>query len=352
MDHSPRFEEALVYAARLHADQRRKGSGTPYVSHLLGVAGLVIEDGGSEDEAIAALLHDAAEDRGGRAQLETIAERFGPDVARIVEACSDSLAEVKEPWRDRKERHLAALQSASPSAIRVALADKVHNLRAIVADYRGHGEALWERFNEDADHVWYYGAALDLLGRRSRSVLVAELERSYAELRALVAAAPHPIADSYWVVPGRLLAGEYPGERRPAEAKRKLRRLSWSGVNAFVDLTEAAEYGLVPYAPLLPDTASHERRPIPDMDVVGRAEMAEILDAVDRALDAGRTVYVHCFGGRGRTGTVVGCWLVRHGSAPEAALSRITELRRGTPDGHHPSPETGPQIAMVRTWSG
>ncbi len=167
-----------------------------------------------------------------------------------------------------------------------------------------------------------------------------------------MATAPHPIPDSYWVVPGRLLAGEYPGARRPVEARRKLRRLSWSGVNAFVDLTEAAEYGLVPYAPLLADSVSYERRPIPDMDVVGHAEMTGILDAMDEAFDAGRTVYVHCFGGRGRTGTVVGCWLVRHGSTPDDALSRISELRRGTPDGHHPSPETGPQIAMVRDWSG
>jgi hypothetical protein len=352
MDHSPRFEDALVYAARLHADQRRKGSGAPYVSHLLGVAGLVIEDGGSEDEAIAALLHDAAEDRGGHAQLEAIAARFGPGVARVVEECSDSLAEVKEPWRERKERHLAALESASASAIRVALADKVHNLRAIVTDFRGHGEALWERFNEDADHLWYYGVALDLLRRRSRSALVAELERAYAELRSLVTTAPHPIPESYWVVPGRLLAGEYPGARNPGEARRKLRRLSWSGVNAFVDLTEAAEYGLVPYRPLLPDSTSYERRPIPDMDVVGSAEMRAILDTVDEALAAGRTAYVHCYGGRGRTGTVVGCWLVRHGSTPEAALARIAELRRGTPDGRQPSPETGPQIEMVTRWSG
>ena len=145
-----RFDAALGHAARLHRTQLRKATDVPYVSHLLAVASLVIEDGGDEDEAIAALLHDAVEDQGGVAVLDDIRARFGPRVADIVEACSDSLAEdpaAKAPWRARKEQYLAHMAEAPAAVLRVACADKLHNARCMLAEYRTMGEALWDRFN-------------------------------------------------------------------------------------------------------------------------------------------------------------------------------------------------------------
>jgi len=135
-----RFAKALAYAVDKHSDQWRKGSDTPYVAHLLGVCGLVIEDGGSEDEAIAALLHDAAEDQGGETTLAEIEEKFGPDVRRIVAACSDTFAMPKPPWQKRKEDYIAAIPSKRDDELRVSLADKVHNARSILFDFR----AVWE----------------------------------------------------------------------------------------------------------------------------------------------------------------------------------------------------------------
>jgi (p)ppGpp synthase/HD superfamily hydrolase len=128
---SNRFQEALLYAAKLHARQRRKRSNIPYLAHLLAVTALVLEDGGDEDEAIAALLHDAVEDQGGLKTLKEIDQKFGARVAHIVLEVSDSTEDPKPAWRERKEQYLASLSSASPSAIRVSLADKVHNARTI-----------------------------------------------------------------------------------------------------------------------------------------------------------------------------------------------------------------------------
>ena len=121
----PRSAEALVYAARLHAGQTRKASGTPYVAHLLGVASLVLEAGGDEEEAIAALLHDAVEDQGGAAVRQEIRQRFGDRVAAIVDGCSDAETVPKPPWRQRKERFLASLHEADAAVLRVAAADKL-----------------------------------------------------------------------------------------------------------------------------------------------------------------------------------------------------------------------------------
>lgn len=182
----PRFEDALVYAARAHASQWRKETGIPYVSHLLAVAGLVLEDGGDEDEAIAALLHDAAEDQGGRERLEDIRGRFGDRVAAIVEACTDSFETPKPSWRRRKERYVAHLVTASPEAVRVSLADKLHNARAILRDYRGLGERLWPRFHAGReDQLWYYHAVVEAIRGRTRSPMLAELEETIAELERL-----------------------------------------------------------------------------------------------------------------------------------------------------------------------
>jgi (p)ppGpp synthase/HD superfamily hydrolase len=185
----PRFTRALERAFELHAGQTRKGSGVPYFGHLLGVTSIVIETGSSEDEAIAALLHDAAEDQGGRETLARIGSEFGDSVAEIVESCSDSLCDPKPPWRERKRAYLEHLEEAGESALKVSLADKLHNARTIVVDYRDVGEALWERFNADRDQVLeYYRALAAIFSRLTPGALATELAVTVGELDALVAA--------------------------------------------------------------------------------------------------------------------------------------------------------------------
>src|SRR5215813_1280121 len=150
-----RFDHALLYATHVHGGQVRKGTSIPYVAHLLAVAATVLEYGGDEDLAIAALLHDSAEDQGGTARLEDVRNRFGERVAWIVEACSDSLADTakgerKAHWQQRKQAYIAHLQQADEDFLRVSLADKVHNARAILRDLRkpGIGEKIWGRFSQ------------------------------------------------------------------------------------------------------------------------------------------------------------------------------------------------------------
>jgi len=156
-----RFAEAVRYAAIVHATQVRKGTDVPYIGHLLGVASLVLDAGGEEDHAIAALLHDAAEDHGGEARLADIRARFGDRVTRIVEECSDSLTEEpegKEEWKVRKQEHLGRLESAGRDALIVVAADKVHNARAIVTDLQTLGpDRAFRRFKGTPQQVlWYY----------------------------------------------------------------------------------------------------------------------------------------------------------------------------------------------------
>jgi len=167
----------------------------------------------------------------------------------------------------------------------------------------------------------------------------------------------HPIPDSYWVEPGHFLAGEYPGAREEDAALAKVGALLDAGVTLFVDLTEAGEYNLRPYWPLVQQLAGergerveHRRLSIPDMGTPSVDTMRLILDTIDGVLAAGETVYVHCFGGIGRTGTVVGCYLVRHGMEGATALATIAQRRQGTPDGHKRSPETDAQRVLVITW--
>ncbi|HET6731582.1 HD domain-containing protein [Mycobacterium sp.] len=176
---STKFQEALGYAAELHNTQTRKASDVPYVGHLLSVAGLVIEADGDETAAIAALLHDAAEDQGGDATLVEIEERFGKEVATIVEECSDTVVTPKPPWRQRKEDYIAHLDKTSDRAILVSLADKLDNARAILRDLRRFGPPVWQRFNTDDphEHLWYYRSLLDVYRGRTDSWLVDELER-------------------------------------------------------------------------------------------------------------------------------------------------------------------------------
>jgi hypothetical protein len=166
-----------------------------------------------------------------------------------------------------------------------------------------------------------------------------------------------PIPDSYWVRPGRLLAGEYPGMPETEAARYKLGQFLAAGVNTFLDLTEVGEHGLKPYAHLLQEEAvklgrnvEHRRMPIPDMGTPGVTTMVRIIDAIESAQAAGQIVYVHCFGGLGRTGTVVGCYLVRQGLSGANALLEIARLRQGTPDGWKHSPETPAQRQMVENW--
>jgi len=179
---SARFDDALVYAARLHRDQIRKGSGIPYVSHLLAVCALVIEHGGSEDQAIAALLHDAAEDHGGEARLSDIRARYGAAVAAIVADCSDALTEPKPPWRPRKEAYLAALLSKPPASLLVSLADKTHNACAILADYRVLGDALWDRFTGGRDGtIWYYRSLSEVFDQAMPGALAQRLSQAVVQ---------------------------------------------------------------------------------------------------------------------------------------------------------------------------
>lgn len=191
-----RFDEALHYATAHHALQLRKGTDVPYVAHLLAVASLVLEMGGTEDEAIGGLLHDVVEDGGGTAALEEITERFGEDVAAIVLANSDTIddgAEEKPPWWERKRAYVDAIATKSPAALRVSLADKLHNARAILLDYRTHGDALWERFSQKqggATRIYYRELAAAFERERDRvgplaEPFVDELRRTVDAISAL-----------------------------------------------------------------------------------------------------------------------------------------------------------------------
>ena len=182
----PRFADALQFAAELHAYQRRKGKTTPYIAHLLSVAALVIEHGGDEDTAIAGLLHDAVEDQGGKPMLERIRARFGGRVAAMVEQCTDADVVPKPPWEERKRAYVAAIPHKTPDALLVSLADKVHNAREILDDYREEGEALWGRFNGGREGtLWYYRALADGFRGRTPHALWRCLEETVMELERL-----------------------------------------------------------------------------------------------------------------------------------------------------------------------
>ncbi|MDH3943755.1 MAG: HD domain-containing protein [Anaerolineae bacterium] len=182
-----RFDEALQYAAKLHGNQRRKGSGTPYLAHLLGVSALVLEDGGSEDEAIAGLLHDAVEDQGGMETLEEIRQRFGEDVAAIVLGCSDAVSYPKPEWRGRKEEHLASLAEASPGVRRVVLADKLYNANSLLRDLTTEGANTWKKFKGGRDGtMWYYRTALEMLDDGSGGHLLEELKQVLERIESLI----------------------------------------------------------------------------------------------------------------------------------------------------------------------
>lgn len=182
---SRRFDDAVGFVLEKHRHQLRKGTEIPYVSHLLAVAAIVLEYGGTEDEAIAAVLHDVVEDQGGRPVLEQIRAEFGAPVADTVEGCTDAETNPRPRWRERKERYLEHRPGASASVHLVAAADKLHNLRAIIRDYRRIGEGVWSRFNSGRDGIlWYHHSVLEQLklADRAPSGLLDELESAVREL--------------------------------------------------------------------------------------------------------------------------------------------------------------------------
>jgi (p)ppGpp synthase/HD superfamily hydrolase len=185
---STRFEDALVYAVRLHARQVRKGSGVPYVSHLLGVSGLVLDFGGDEEQAIAGLLHDAVEDQGGAATLVEIRRRYGERVAAIVDGCSESSSLPKTPWKPRKEAYIAQLRKAPADVRLVSAADKVHNVRSLTSDYRQQGEALWSRFRGGKEGtLWYFRELVRVFWDLGPQPIADELAQAVEDLETMVA---------------------------------------------------------------------------------------------------------------------------------------------------------------------
>ncbi len=181
----PRFLRAFQFAAEKHAGQTRKASSTPYIAHLMGVASLVLEFGGDEDLAIAALLHDVVEDCGGAPMLKEVRREFGSRVAKIVDGCTDSDMEFKPPWRERKETYIEHLKSADAETRMVSAADKLNNVRSILSDYREVGDAIWDRFNGGREGtLWYYRALVEEFLRGKPRRLIRELALAVEELEA------------------------------------------------------------------------------------------------------------------------------------------------------------------------
>lgn len=188
---------AAAYAAEVHRGDLRKGTTIPYLAHLWSVAALVLEYGGDDEQVAAALLHDVAEDHGGATKIDEIRERFGPGVARLVEALSDSLVdtdagEVKPPWRQRKQQYVEHLADVDERVALVSACDKLHNARAIIADLRTVGSDLWDRFTvkDPADHQWYYGSLRMVLTDKIPEALADELRRTVDTLDVLASGSP------------------------------------------------------------------------------------------------------------------------------------------------------------------
>lgn len=191
-DFHDNFEQALSFATKLHAEQVRKETDIPYISHLISVAGIVLENGGGRDEAIAALLHDSIEDQaetfpgGADALRKEIKDRFGDTVLDIVEGCTDAEVIPKPPWKERKEAYIAHLEEASDATRLVSCSDKLHNARAIVSDLRVIGDSLWSRFRGGKDGtLWYYETLAKTFSRLGPRKLAKELELTVAEMREL-----------------------------------------------------------------------------------------------------------------------------------------------------------------------
>jgi (p)ppGpp synthase/HD superfamily hydrolase len=192
-----RLQQAFRYAAEQHDRQTRKQTAVPYLSHLMGVASLVLEAGGDEDLAIAALLHDVAEDCGGIPRLREIRKLFGPPVANMVAQLSDSFGEPKPDWIKRKRSYLRDLKRHNAETRLVSAADKLHNVRTILTDYRQHGEAIWARFSGKKEGtLWYYRALSNEYQRRRPNRITRELELAVAELERTVGEQPQSATPS------------------------------------------------------------------------------------------------------------------------------------------------------------
>jgi (p)ppGpp synthase/HD superfamily hydrolase len=178
---------ALQFAGHIHADQRRKGGDIPYLSHLMAVCALVLDYGGTETEAIGALLHDAAEDCGGREMLDRVRNTFGDKVAEIVAGCTDTFEDPKPAWKPRKEAYIQHLRTASDSVRTVACGDKLHNLLCTVRDLRAHpGAEYWSRFSAGReDQVWYYRSCLEAFRQGKAPAMLPEYAIVFREFEEL-----------------------------------------------------------------------------------------------------------------------------------------------------------------------
>lgn len=187
----PRLQQAFRYAAVKHAGQARKNTPVPYLSHLMAVASLVLEAGGDEDLAIAALLHDVVEDCGGMPRLQEVHRKFGARVAKIVEGCTDSFTDPKPPWLERKKAYLSNLKNEDRETRLVSACDKLHNVRTVLADYRQQGESVWKRFQGKRDGtLWYYRAISDEFQRHGRNGITRELEIAVRQLESATGVKP------------------------------------------------------------------------------------------------------------------------------------------------------------------
>ena len=181
-----RFLRAFVFAAEKHKGQTRKASSIPYIAHLMGVASLVLEAGGDEDLAIAALLHDVVEDCGGVPMLKEVRRRFGARVAKVVDGCTDAYTDPKPPWRERKEKYIARLRNEDQETRLVSAADKLNNVRSILSDYRAVGESIWSRFNGGREGtLWYYRTLRDEFRRSRPNRITRDLALAVSELESL-----------------------------------------------------------------------------------------------------------------------------------------------------------------------
>jgi hypothetical protein len=194
---SRRFISALGFAARIHARQIRKRTERPYIGHLLGVASIVIEYGGDEDMTIAALLHDAVEDQGGLPRLREIRKKFGKRVAHIVDGCTDSYAEPKPPWLDRKRDYIARVAGEDHEVRLVSAADKLSNARETLHELRLHGDSVFERFaGKKIGTMWYYRELISAFRHAGSNPLVDELDRVVTELESLASHSKVELRDS------------------------------------------------------------------------------------------------------------------------------------------------------------
>jgi (p)ppGpp synthase/HD superfamily hydrolase len=186
-----RLQKAFRYAAETHAGQTRKQTAVPYLSHLMAVTSLVLEGGGDEDMAIAALLHDVVEDCGGAPRLREVRKMFGMRVAKIVEGCTDSFSDPKLPWIVRKEEYLKKLKREDAETRLVSASDKLHNVRTVIADYRQDGESIWKRFSGKREGtLWYYRALDDEFQRRKSNRITRELAIAVRKLEKMVGVKP------------------------------------------------------------------------------------------------------------------------------------------------------------------